>query len=116
MKPDTGSGVFLSEKNQKCNEFGVLDETVSTERLTTILDALSAEMYLKVELEVIGDPDLSLEQILQRMMTTIFIDHSERLSVTKNKLEFKKYQESNRRARENGRESATSTAFITCHY
>ena len=30
--------------------------------------------------------------------------------------EFKRYQESNRRGRENDRESAMSTAFITCHY
>ena len=66
-------------------------------------------MYSTVKLEVIRDPDLSLEQI-QRMMKTIFINHSERVSVTK------KNQESNCRCRENGRESAMSTAFITCHY
>ena len=67
MKPDTDPDVFLSETNQIRDEFGVLDETVSTERLTTItLDALPAEMYSTVKLEEIEDPDLSLEQV-QRM-------------------------------------------------
>ena len=65
--------------------------------------------------EAIRDPDLSLEQI-KRMMRTIFINHSERLSVTKNNPEYNRYQGSNRRGRETGRESAMSTAFITCHY
>ena len=52
------------------------------------------------------------------MMRTIFIDHSERLSVTKKKPESKRYQGSNHRGRETGRESTMSTAFITksCHY
>ena len=117
MKSDDDPEVFLSEINQKRDELSVLDETVSTERLTTIiLDALPAEMYSTVKLEAIRDFDLSLEQI-QRMMITIFINHSERVSVTK------KNQESNRRCRENGRESAISTTFITyvwsyitCHY
>ena len=82
MKPDTDPDVFLSEINQICNELGALDETISTERLTTIiLDALPADMYSTVKLEAIPDPDLSFEQI-QRMMRTIFINHSEKLSVT----------------------------------
>ena len=43
MKPDTDPDVFLSEINQIRDELSVLDETVSTERLTTIiLDALPA--------------------------------------------------------------------------
>ena len=110
MEPDTDPDVFLSEINQMRDELGVLDETVSTEHLTTIiLDALPAEMYSTVKIKAIRDPDLSLEQI-KRMMTTIFINHSERVSETKNN------QESNRRCRENGRESAMSTPFITCHY
>ena len=50
------------------------------------------------------------------MMRTIFINHSGRLSVTKNNPESKRYQGSNCRGRETGRESAMSTAFITCHY
>ena len=50
------------------------------------------------------------------MMRTIFINHSESLSVTKNNPESKRYQEPNRRGRENGRKSAMSTALITCHY
>ena len=73
-------------------------------------------MYSTVKLEAIREPDLSLEQI-QRMMRTIFINHSERLSVTKNNPESNRYQGSNRRGRETGRESAMLTAFITtCHY
>ena len=95
MKPDTDPDVFLSEINHIRDELGVLDKTVSTERLTTIiLDALPAEMYSTVKLEAIRDPDLSLEQI-QRMMRTIFINHSERLTVTKKKSESKRYQGSN---------------------
>ena len=75
MKPDTDPAVSLSEMNQIRDELDVLDETVSTERLTTIiLDALLDEMYSTVKLEAIRDPDLSLEQI-QRMMRTIFINH-----------------------------------------
>ena len=109
IKPDTDPDVFLSEINQIRDELDVLGETVSTERLTTIiLDALPAEMYSTVKLEAIRDPDLSVEQI-QRVMRTIFINHSERVSVTKTN------QESNRWCRENGRESAMPTAFITCH-
>ena len=82
MKPDTDPDVFLSGINQIRDELGVLDETVSTERLnTTIPDALPAEMYSTVKFEAIQDPDLSLEHI-QRMMRTLFINHSERLLVT----------------------------------
>ena len=115
MKPDdTKPDLFLSEINQIRDELGVLDETVSTERLTTIiLDALPAEMYSTVKLEAIRDPDMSLEQI-QRMMRTIFINYSERLSVTKKNPESTRYQGSNRRGRETDHESAMSTAFITC--
>ena len=116
MKPNTDPDVFLSEINHIRDKFDVLDETVSTERLPTIiLDALLAEMYSTAKREAIRDPDLSLEQI-QRMMRTIFINHSKRLSVTKNNLDFNMYQGANRRGRETGRESAMSTALITCHY
>ena len=116
MKSDNDPDVFLSDINQIYNELGALDETISTERLTTIiLDALPSEMYSTVKLEAIRDPDLSLDQV-QRMMRTIFINHSERLSMTKKNPEYNRYQGSNRRGRETGRESAMSTAFITCHY
>ena len=116
MKPDTDPDVFLSEMNQIHSELSVLDEAVSTERLSTIiLDAWPAKMYSTVKLEAIRDPDLSLEQI-QQMMIMIFITHSERVSFTKKNQESKRYQESNRRDRENDRESAMSTFFITCHY
>ena len=58
MKPDADPDVFLSEINQIRNELRVLDKTVSTERLTTIiLDALPAEMYSTVKFEAIRDPD-----------------------------------------------------------
>ena len=64
MKPDTDPDVFLSEIHQIRDELGGFDETISMERLTTIiLDALPAEMYSTVKLEAILDPDLSLEQI-----------------------------------------------------
>ena len=115
MKPDSDPDVFLSEINQIRDELGVLDETVSMKRLTTIiLDALPVEMYSTVKLEAIRDPDLSLERI-QRMMRTIFVNHSERLSMTKKSPESNKYQGLNRRGRETGRESAMSTALITFH-
>ena len=72
MELDTDTDVFLSEINQIRDKLGVLDETVSTEGLTTTIhDALPAEMYSTVKLEAIRDPDLSLEQI-QRMMRTLF--------------------------------------------
>ena len=46
--------VFPSEINQIRDELSVLDEEVSTERLTTIvLDVLPAEMYSTVQLEAI---------------------------------------------------------------
>ena len=118
MKSDIDLDVFLSEINQILrNELGVLDETISTERLTRItLDAFPAEMYsTRVKVEAIRDPDLSLEQI-QRMTRTIFINHSERLSVTKKNPESNRYQGSNRRGWETGRESAMPIALITCHY
>ena len=115
VKPGTDPHVFLSEINKIRNKLGVLDETASSEGSTTIiLDALPHEMYSTVKLEAIRDPGLSLEQI-QQMMITVFINPSETLSVTKKNQEFKRYQESNRRGRENDRESAISTVFITCH-
>ena len=49
----------------------------------SVVTALHAETYSTIKLEAIRNPDLSLEQI-QRMMKTIFIKHSERLSVAKN--------------------------------
>ena len=75
--------MFFCQKQIKSATNLVFWTKRSTERLTTIiLDALSAEKYLTVKLEAIRDPDLSLEQI-QRMVRTIFMNHSERLSVTK---------------------------------
>ena len=62
MNRDTDPDVFLSKINQIRDELGVLDETVSTESLATIiLDALPAQMYSTVTFEAIRDLDLSLE-------------------------------------------------------
>ena len=114
MKPDTDADVFLSEINQIRDELSVLNETVSTERLTTIiLHVVPAEMYLTEKHEAIRDLDLSLEQIQQMMRTIFIINHLKRVSVTKNNRESKRHQEPNRRG---CRKSAMSTAFITCHY
>ena len=44
------------------------------------------------------------------MMKTIFLDHSKRLSITKNS------EESNFWGRESGRETAMSMTVITCHF
>ena len=45
MKPDTDPDVFLLEINKMRDELDVLDEIVSTERLTAIvLDTLPAKM------------------------------------------------------------------------
>ena len=116
MKPDTDPDVFLSEINQVRDELSVLDETVSTERLPTILlDALPAEMYSTVKLEAIRDPDLSLEHI-QRIMRTSFVNHSEKVSVTKKNQQSRRYQELNRRGRDNSWKSAMLTALIPCHH
>ena len=59
MKADTAPpDVFLSQINQIRDELSVLDEVVSTERLTTIiLDALPDEMYSIVKLEGMQDPN-----------------------------------------------------------
>ena len=62
MKPDIDPDVFLSEIKRE--KLGVLDEIVSTERLTTIiLNTFPADMHSTVKLEAIRDLDLSLEQI-----------------------------------------------------
>ena len=90
MKPDTDPDVFLSEiKKYAMNLVFWTKQSQLSARLTIILDALPAEMYSPVKLEAIQDPDLSLEQI-QRMMRTIFINHSERVSVTKKNQDTKK--------------------------
>ena len=78
MRSDIGPDVFLSEVFQLCYELNDLGETVTDERLTTIiLDALPEEMYSAVKMHSITDPDLGLAEIIG-MMKTIFINHSER--------------------------------------
>ena len=62
MKADTDHDVFLLEIDQMRDDLSVLDEEVSTERLTTIIrDTLPAEIYSTVKLEAIRYPALSLE-------------------------------------------------------
>ena len=57
------------------------DKVVSTEHLVAvILGALAAEKHSTIKLGAIRDSDLSLEQSQQKMMKSIFINHSERLS------------------------------------
>ena len=81
IKPDIDPHVFLSEINQIRDELGVLDATVSTERLTTIiLDALLAEIYSTVKFEAIRDLDLMLEQMREisresAMLTALITCH-----------------------------------------
>ena len=67
MKFYTDSGVFLLKMFQLRNELRNLDEVVSTERLTN--------MFLTQR---------QLRNIIKNMSTTVFIDHSERLSTAKN--------------------------------
>ena len=72
MKAGTDSDVFLSKLNQMRDKLRDLDEVVSAEHLTTIiLEALLAESST-IKLQAVRDPGLS------------FINHSERLSGTKN--------------------------------
>ena len=81
MRSDIDANVFLSEVFQLRDELDDLGETVTDERLITIiLDALPEETYSTVKMLSVRDPDLGLEEIIG-MMKTIFINHSERSSV-----------------------------------
>ena len=96
---DTDPDVFLPEIDQLRFKLRDLDEMVSTERLTTnIIDSLLAERYLMMKFQATRNSASSFEQI--QLMKTTFIDHSETISVTENN------QESHRRGRGNGQESA----------
>ena len=67
---------LLSERNQLRDELSNLNKVVSTECLTTIiLDTVPTEKYSTTQFETIKNPNLILEHI-QRMMKTIFINHS----------------------------------------
>ena len=77
-----------------------MDEVESTKLfIAIILDVFSAEKYSNTNFQAIRDPDLRLNEI-ESIMKTIFINHSDRLSVTKI------CQESNRKGRHRGRELA----------
>ena len=89
--------VFLSEVFQLRDELDNLGETVTDERLTTIiLDALSEEMYSTVvKMQLVRDPDLGLEEEIIGTIKTISICHSERSSVPKrSKLSYRKVRSS----------------------
>ena len=108
MRSDIDPDVFLSEVFQLRGELNELGKTIiADERLTTIfLDALLEEMYSTVEMQCKG-PRLGLEEIIG-MMKTIFINRSERSSVSKRSKEsYRKVQSSRREPRtDNVRESA----------
>ena len=58
MRCDIDPDVFLSEVFQLRGELNDLGETVTDERLTTIiLDALPEEMYSTVKMQSVRDPD-----------------------------------------------------------
>ena len=97
MRSDIDPDVVLSEAFQHCDKLD-LGETVTEERLTTILlDALPEEMYSTVKMQSVRDPDLGLEDIIG-MMKTIFINHSDCASVPK------RSKESCRKIRSSGSE------------
>ena len=70
---------------------------------------MSAGKYSALKFQAIGDPDLSLDNI-QSTMKTIFVNHSERSSVTK------RSQESNSKGCGGGREFAMSAVVTYPHY
>ena len=75
--------MFFSLEYQLRDELIDVGKVVFTGHLTTIiLDALPAEKYSTTEIQTIRDSDFSLREI-ERRMKAIFINYSERLSVTK---------------------------------
>ena len=113
-KPDIDPDVFLSKVLQLRDELNDLSETVTYERLTTIiLNATPKEMYSTVKMQSVKYPDLGLEEIIG-MMKTVFANYSERSSVLKRSQEsYRKVRISDREPRiDNVRES---TMILTCH-
>ena len=72
-------------------------------------------MYFTTKMQSISDPELGFEETMS-MMKIMFINHSERLSVSKRSQESyrKSRDNSGREATMNGRESAMATV-ITCY-
>ena len=63
MKANTDPDVFPLDMDQLRDKLSNCDEVISTEHsTTTILDALPAEKYSTIKLEVKRDPDLSSKQ------------------------------------------------------
>ena len=89
MKADTDTDVLMSEINQIRDELSILDETVSTKRLNTIiLDALPAEMYSTIKLDFFfKDTRLRLDEFIigPRDDENDLHHHSERVSVVKSR-------------------------------
>ena len=114
MRSDIDPDVFLSEVFQLRDELNNLGETVTDERVTTIiLDALPEEMYSTVKMQSVNYPDLELEEIIGRTKT-VFLNHSKRSSVPR------RSKESYRKVRSSGHESRTdyvreSAMTLTCH-
>ena len=107
MSSDIDPDVFLLDD---------LGETVSDERLTTIiLDALPEKMYFIVNMQSVRDPDSGLEEEIISKVKMIFINHSERSSVSKTgKESYRKVRSSGIEPRtDNVRESAMTLA---CHH
>ena len=114
MRSDIDPDVFLSEVFLLRDELGDPGETLTDERLTTIiLDALPDEIYSTIEIQSVRDPHLGLEEVIG-MMKTICINHSERSSVPK------RSKESYRKVRRSGSEPRTgnvreSAMTLTSH-
>ena len=72
-------------------------------------------MYFTIKMQSISDPELGHEETMS-MMKIVFINHSERSSVSKRSQESygKSRDSSGRETTMNGRESAMATV-ITCH-
>ena len=99
------------------DELSDVGEILSTERLTTIiLGAFPAEKDSTIKIQTIRYPHSSLRKI-EGMMKTIFINHTERSSVTKRSQQsYRKVFDSGRDStmHDSSRESAMSTV-TTCY-
>ena len=116
MRSDISPDVFLSEVFQLRDELDDLGETITDERLTTIiLDALPKDMYSIAQIQSVRDPDLGFEEIIS-MMEMIFINYSERSSIPNTSKEsYRKVRSSDREPRtDNVRESAMTLICDHC--
>ena len=114
MRFDIDLDGFLSEEFQLRDELSDLGETVSNERLTTVLsDALPDDIYSTIKVQS-RDRDLEVKKNIS-IMKPIFINHSERLSVPKRSQDLcRKGRNSGREPTMNGQKSAITTV-INCY-